>query len=96
MQQVAGPGSPEETNITDCVMFFLYWLFIRSSFTRPTGPSTPAHQGPALSEDVSAASSSSSSVEISGLLSDAKTAGRWPNPTLSSDEVETTGSREDE
>ncbi|XP_075900516.1 neurabin-1 isoform X4 [Nelusetta ayraudi] len=44
-------------------------------------------EGPALSEEVSAASSSSSSVEISGLLSDAKTAGRWPNPTLSSDEI---------
>lgn len=64
--------------------------FLSSCNDLPPPPLLPSPQGPVLSEDVSAASSSgSSSVEISGLLSDAKTAARWPNPALSSDEVQT-------
>lgn len=42
-------------------------------------------QGPALNDDLSA--SSSSSVEISGLLSEAKMSGRSQTLVLSSDEV---------
>ncbi|XP_019724405.1 neurabin-1 isoform X4 [Hippocampus comes] len=43
------------------------------------------HEGPALSEDLSA--SSSSSVEISGLAGEAKTSGHADNLALSSDEI---------
>ncbi|MED6283040.1 hypothetical protein CHARACLAT_004698, partial [Characodon lateralis] len=61
---------------------------LESGSTEPPDGSaeTPKAKAPTLGEDLSA-SSSSSSVEISGLLSTAKMSGRSHTPVLSSDEI---------
>ncbi|XP_037330278.2 neurabin-1 isoform X1 [Pungitius pungitius] len=86
----AGSRSPATSSPSHCVEEHRRALDPGSTETSaedsPDKLKAKLHEAPSLNDDLSASSSSSSSVEISGLLSETKMLGRSHTPVLSSDE----------